>query len=67
MEKAIIKFGDVEIKKQKLDQHKRPVLIKNIDINKIVVSNKVSFGKSLNISLVIKIIKLSLSTYFYKK
>ena len=67
MEKAIIKFGDVEIKKQKLDQHKRPVLIKNIDINKIVVSNKVSFGKSLNISLAIKIIKLSLYAYFYKK
>ena len=45
MEKAIIKFEDIEIEKQKFHQHKRPISIKNIDINKIVVSNKVSFGK----------------------
>ena len=31
MEKAIIKFGDTEIKKQTLHRHKRPVSIKNID------------------------------------
>ena len=41
----IIKFGDIEIQKQKFHQHKEPISIKNIDINKIVVSNKVSFGK----------------------
>ena len=40
MEKKIIKFGDIEIELQTFHQHKRPVLIKNIDINKIVVSNK---------------------------
>ena len=45
MEKTIIKFGDIEIEKQKFHQHKRPISIKNIDINKIVVSNKVSTGK----------------------
>ena len=45
VEKTIIKFGDIEIKKQKLHQHKRSISIKSIDINKIVVSNKVSFGK----------------------
>ena len=45
MEKTIIKFVDIEIKKQKYHQHKRPILIKNIDINKTVVSNKISFGK----------------------
>ena len=44
MEK-IIKFGDIEIKKQDFHQHKAPISIKNIDINKIVVCNKVSFGK----------------------
>ena len=32
-------------KKKKFHQHKRPISIKNIDINKIVVSNKVFFGK----------------------
>ena len=36
--KKIIKYGDIEIKKG-------PISIRNIDINKIVVSNKVSFRK----------------------
>ena len=45
MEKTIIKFGNIEIGKQKFHQHKRPISINNIDINKIVVSNKVSFDK----------------------
>ena len=44
MKRSIIKFGDIEIKKQKFHQHKRPISIKNVDINKIVVSNKASFG-----------------------
>ena len=43
--KKIIKFGDIETKTQKFHQHKKPISIKNIDINKITVSNKVSFGK----------------------
>ena len=45
MDKIIIKFGDIEIEKQKFHQHKSPILIGNIDINKKVLSNKVSFGK----------------------
>ena len=45
MDEKIIKFGDTEIEKYKFHQHKNPILINNIDINKIVVSNKVSFGK----------------------
>ena len=44
MEK-IVKFGDIEIQKQNFHQHKAPGSIKNIDISKIVVSNKISFGK----------------------
>ena len=43
----IIKFGDIKIQKPKFHQHKRPISIKNIDINEIVVSNKVSFGKKV--------------------
>ena len=45
MEKTIIKVDDNETQKHKFYPHKRPISIKNIDINKIVVSNKVSFGK----------------------
>ena len=44
IEKTIIKFGDIEIEKQKFYQHKRLISKKYIDINKIVISNKVSFG-----------------------
>ena len=43
-------------KKKKIYQHKIPISIKNIDINKTVVSNKASFGKTvLKISSTIKI------------
>ena len=45
MEKAVTNFGDIEIEKQTFHQYKRPISIKNIDINKIVVPNKVFFGK----------------------
>ena len=38
-------FGDIEIEKQNFHQHKESFSIKNIDINKIAISNKVSFGK----------------------
>ena len=34
MEKTIIKFDDIEIEKQKFCQHTRPILKRNIDINK---------------------------------
>ena len=45
MDKKVIKFGDNEIEKHKFYQHKSPILRNHIDINKIVVSNDVSFGK----------------------
>ena len=45
MEITVIKFGDIEIEKQRFYQHERPISKINIDINKIVVSNKVPFGK----------------------
>ena len=35
----------IEITKQKFHQHKRPIPIENIDINKVVVSNEVYCGK----------------------
>ena len=45
MDKKIIKFDDTEIEKYKLHQHKSPFSIGNTDINKILVSNNISFGK----------------------
>ena len=43
----VIKLGDIEIQKQKFHQHKEPISIKNIYINKIVVSNNIYFGKKV--------------------
>ena len=37
MEK-VIKVGDMKIQNQKFHQHKRNISVKDIDINKIVVS-----------------------------
>ena len=45
MEKTDKKFGDTEIKKHKLHQYERPTSIKNVDISKIVASNKILLGK----------------------
>ena len=45
MEKTIIKFGGRWTEKQKFHQHKRFIPIKDMNINEIVVSNNISFGK----------------------
>ena len=45
MEKKIIKFDDIEIEEVEFHQYKSPMSISDIDINKIVVSNKFPFGK----------------------
>ena len=45
MDKKNIKFNDTELKEQEFYKNKSPVLIKDRDINKIVLSNKLPFGK----------------------
>ena len=45
MNKYIIKFDYTEIEEYKFHQNKSSILINNIDSNKIVVSNKIPFGK----------------------
>ena len=69
MEKIIIEFEDIEIQKQKFHQHIRPISIKIININKVVISNKISSGKKdLNILLTTTILeKLDLDLYFSPK
>ena len=42
----MIKFDDTENEKYKFHQYKSPILIDNIDVNKIVVFNKTSFDKN---------------------
>ena len=60
-----IKFDDFEIERYKFHQYKSPILINNIDVNKIVVSNIISCGKTiLDILLDIKMVK-KLDLYEY--
>ena len=59
IEERFIKFGDIEIEKQNYHEHKIPIPIKNIDINKIAVSSEVSFGK--------RVLIISLATNMLKK
>ena len=45
MDKKIIKFPETEVKKNKFHQNKSPILMNDIDINRIVVSNTLHLGK----------------------
>ena len=45
MDKKVTKFEDTEIEEHEFHQHKSPISIKDIDINEIVASNKLPFGK----------------------
>ena len=46
MDTKITAFVDPEIEKHKLHSHKKPILIDDVDINKIIVINKKSNWKS---------------------
>ena len=45
-------FDNIEVEKHKFDGHKNPISIYDVNINRIVVSNKVPFGKKGFISFV---------------
>ena len=65
MEKTIKNFLDIEVNKPKFHQHERHISTKNIDINKIIVSNSlILLSKSL---LVKSISNISLTTKMLKK
>ena len=45
MDKKIIKFDGTEIEEYEFHQYKSPISINIVDINKILVPNKFTFGK----------------------
>ena len=45
MGKEILTFGNIEIEKNKFYHHKTPIFLGDIDIEKVLVSNKTSFGE----------------------
>ena len=62
-----IKFDESETKKDKLHQNKSPVLINDIDINKIVVFNKLPFYFIYILLPTTIIKKLNLHAYSFQK
>ena len=45
MGKEILTFLDIEIEKNKFYRHKTPILLRDVDIEKVLISNKVSCGE----------------------
>ena len=45
MGKELLTFGDTEIEKNKFYRNKTPVPLRNVDIEKVLLSNKISFGE----------------------
>ena len=45
--KEIITFGGIEIDKGKFPYSKYPMNIDNVDFDKMIISNQVSFGKKI--------------------
>ena len=46
MGKEVITFDNIEVEKHKFHQHKSPISIWDVNINKIIVSSKAPFGKN---------------------
>ena len=47
MGKEILTFGDIEIEKSKFYRSKTPIFLKDVDIEKVLVSNKIHFGEKI--------------------
>ena len=48
MGKVILTFGDIEIEKDKFYYYKTPIFLEDININNILVSNKIFSGEKNN-------------------
>ena len=60
----IITVGDLETEKHKPHRYKSPIFLKDVDINNVLVSNKISSDeKTINILLVTCMIMIKLSHY----
>ena len=48
MGKETLTFGNIEIEKNKFYRWNTPIILKNVDIEKVLVSNKISFDEKRN-------------------
>ena len=59
MGKEILTFGNIEIGKIKFYHNKIPIFWGDVDIEKTLLSNGISFGESTLLVTCIKVIKLN--------
>ena len=45
MGKEIIIFGDIELEKHKFGRYKTPIFLEDVDIKRVLLSNKISSGE----------------------
>ena len=45
MGKEVLMFGNIEIENKKFYHHKTPIFLGDVDIEKVLVSNNISFGE----------------------
>ena len=45
MGKEISTFGNIEIEKNRFYRHNTPILLEDVDIEIVIISNKISFGE----------------------
>ena len=45
MGQEILMLRDTEIENKKFYHHKTPIFLKDVDVEKVLVSNKISFGE----------------------
>ena len=58
MGKEILMFGDIKIEKSKAYHHNTPIFLKDVDIEKVLVSNKISFSEKTIITLLVTCIMI---------
>ena len=64
MSKEILKFVDIGTEKNKFYHHKTPILLRDVDIEEVLVSNKIPLReKTINTLLVTCTIIIKLSHY----
>ena len=56
--KEILTFGNTETEKSKFCHHKTPVFLKDVDIEKVLVSNKISLVKKTISTLLVTYIMI---------
>ena len=64
MDKEILTFGDIEVEKNKFYHDKSSIFLKDVDIEKVLVSSKIFSGEeTINTLLVTCVIIIKLSHY----